>query len=162
MPKVLRIINRLNLGGPTFNAALLTKYMNPKYETMLIGGKEDKSEESSKFILENLGISGILIEDMHRDLGLKNDRKAFLKIKQIIKEFKPDIIHTHASKAGALGRIASLANGNAKLVHTFHGHVFHSYFGSLKTSFYKNIERALALKTDKIIAISERICKIYQ
>lgn len=156
MPKVLRIINRFNLGGPTFNAALLTKYMSPKYETMLIGGKEDKSEESSKFILENLGISGILIEDMHRDLGLKNDRKAFLKIKQIIKEFKPDIIHTHASKAGALGRIASLANGNAKLVHTFHGHVFHSYFGSLKTSFYKNIERALALKTDKIIAISER------
>lgn len=156
MPKVLRIINRFNLGGPTFNAALLTKYMSPKYETMLIGGKEDKSEESSKFILENLGISGILIEDMHRDLGLKNDRKAFLKIKQIIKEFKPDIIHTHASKAGALGRIASLANGNAKLVHTFHGHVFHSYFGSLKTSFYKNIERALALKTVKIIAISER------
>ena len=156
MPKVLRIINRFNLGGPTFNAALLTKYMSPKYETMLIGGKEDKSEESSKFILENLGISGILIEDMHRDLGLKNDRKTFLKIKQIIKEFKPDIIHTHASKAGALGRIASLANGNAKLVHTFHGHVFHSYFGSLKTSFYKNIERALALKTDKIIAISER------
>ncbi len=156
MPKVLRIINRFNLGGPTFNAALLTKYMSPKYETMLIGGKEDKSEESSKFILENLGISGTLIEDMHRDLGLRQDRKAFLKIKQIIKEFKPDIIHTHASKAGALGRIASLANGNAKLVHTFHGHVFHSYFGSIKTSFYKNVERALALKTDKIIAISER------
>ena len=91
MPKVLRIINRFNLGGPTFNAALLTKYMSPKYETMLIGGKEDKSEESSKFILENLGISGILIEDMHRDLGLKNDRKAFLKINQYdaTQPFKP-------------------------------------------------------------------------
>jgi glycosyltransferase involved in cell wall biosynthesis len=156
MPKVLRIINRFNLGGPTFNAALLTRYMSPEFETLLIGGKEQESEESSKYILDNLNISGTLIEEMQRDIGLKNDREAYKKIKQIIKDYKPDIIHTHASKAGAIGRSAGIAYGKAKMVHTFHGHVFHSYFGSFKTNLYKNIERILALRTDKIVAISQR------
>tara|TARA_B100001109_G_scaffold255735_1_gene260429 strand:+ start:2814 stop:4004 length:1191 start_codon:yes stop_codon:yes gene_type:complete len=156
MPKVLRIINRFNLGGPTFNAALLTKYMQPKYDTLLIGGKEQESEESSKHILDDLNIEAQQIAEMQRDLGIKNDRSAYKKILNIIKDFKPDIIHTHASKAGAIGRSAGIAYGKAKMVHTFHGHVFHSYFGPVKTSFYKNIERALALKTDKIVAISSR------
>lgn len=76
MPKVLRIINRFNLGGPTFNAALLTKYMQPKYETLLIGGKEQDSEESSQFILDNLGLKPFLVQEMQRDIGLRNDRAA--------------------------------------------------------------------------------------
>ncbi|MEQ8909216.1 MAG: glycosyltransferase [Vicingaceae bacterium] len=156
MPRVLRIINRFNLGGPTFNAALLTKYMEPEFETLLIGGQAQDTEESSKHILEDLGIEGRLIEEMQRDIGIKNDRSAYKRVLKIIKDFKPDIIHTHASKAGAIGRSAGIAYGKAKLIHTFHGHVFHSYFGPLKTNVYKNIERALALKTDKIVAISPR------
>lgn len=156
MPRVLRIINRFNLGGPTYNAALLTKYLSPEYETLLIGGEAEDSEESSQFILDQLGIEGKIIDEMQRDLGFANDRTAYRKIKQIIKDYKPDIIHTHASKAGAIGRAAGIAYGKAKMVHTFHGHVFHSYFGTIKTNFYKNIERTLALKTDKIIAISNR------
>lgn len=156
MPRVLRIINRFNLGGPTYNAALLTKHLSPDYETLLIGGEAEKSEESSSFILDELGIEGKIIDEMQRDLGFANDRTAYRKIKRIIKDYKPDIIHTHASKAGAIGRAAGIAYGKAKMVHTFHGHVFHSYFGTIKTNFYKNIERTLALKTDKIIAISNR------
>jgi len=156
MPKVLRIINRFNLGGPTFNAALLTKYMAPDYETLLVGGREESSEVSSQHILDNLGIEARFVDEMQRDIGLSNDRQAYKSIKKIIKEFKPDIIHTHASKAGAIGRSAGIAYGKAKIVHTFHGHVFHSYFGSFKTKVYQNIERALALKTDKIVAISPR------
>lgn len=156
MPKVLRIINRFNLGGPTLNAALLTKYMAPEYETILIGGKEEHTEKSSQHILDELNISAHYVDNMQRSIALKNDRQAYKEIKAIIKDFKPDIIHTHASKAGAIGRTAGISYGKAKLVHTFHGHVFHSYFGNLKTNFYKNVERALALKTDKIIAISQR------
>lgn len=156
MPKVLRIINRFNLGGPTFNAALLTKYMAPEFETMLIGGREESSEVSSQHILSDLGVEAHFIDEMQRDIGLSNDRQAYKAIKKIIKEFQPDIIHTHASKAGAIGRSAGIAYGKAKMVHTFHGHVFHSYFGKVKTSIYQNIERALAVKTDKIIAISQR------
>lgn len=156
MTKILRIINRFNLGGPTFNAALLTKYLDDKYETLLVGGPEETSEESSKHILNELGVEAQLIDGMQRDVALKNDRLAYKNIKELINDFKPDIIHTHASKAGAIGRTAGIAYGKAKMVHTFHGHVFHSYFGKLKSNLYKNIERALALKTDKIIAISER------
>ena len=156
MPKVLRIINRFNLGGPTFNAALLTKHMAPEFETLLVGGKEESSEESSQHILDDLDIDAHLVDEMQRDIGLSNDRQAYKAIKKIIKDFKPDIIHTHASKAGAIGRSAGIAYGKAKIVHTFHGHVFHSYFGKLKTNVYKNIERALALRTDKIVAISPR------
>jgi glycosyltransferase involved in cell wall biosynthesis len=155
MPKILRIINRFNLGGPTYNAALLTKYLEPNYETLLIGGKEEESEESSQFILDQLDLNPLIISEMQRDIGIKNDREAYKKIKKLIHEFKPDIIHTHASKAGAIGRTAGIAYGKAKMVHTFHGHVFHSYFGKVKTNVYKNIERTLALKTDKIVAISD-------
>ena len=155
MPKILRIINRFNLGGPTFNAALLTKYLSPKYDTLLVGGREEDSEESSNHILDEIGVKGHLIDGMHRDVAFKNDRIAYKHIKEIIKDYKPDIIHTHASKAGAIGRSAGIAYGKAKMVHTFHGHVFHSYFGRFKSSLYKNIERVLALKTDKIVAISE-------
>ncbi|HIA35477.1 MAG TPA: hypothetical protein EYN89_01780, partial [Flavobacteriales bacterium] len=155
MPKVLRIINRFNLGGPTFNAAYLTKCLAPEFETKLVGGSKDDSEDSSEFIVRNLGIEPVIVPEMKRSINLKNDFTAYKKIYQIIKEFKPDIVHTHASKAGTLGRIAAIRLNVPVIVHTFHGHVFHSYFGSAKTLLYKTIERYLSRKSTKIIAISE-------
>jgi glycosyltransferase involved in cell wall biosynthesis len=156
MTKVLRIINRFNLGGPTYNVAYLTKYMSQEYQTLLVGGAKDESEESSDFIVENLGLKPVIIEEMMREIDFKNDYAAYKKIKQIIQDFKPDIVHTHASKAGTLGRLAAASCNVPVIVHTFHGHVFHSYFGKLKTIFYKNIERFLAKKSTAIIAISEK------
>lgn len=156
MTKVLRIINRFNLGGPTYNVAYLSKYISPEFETLLIGGAKDVSEESSDFIVENLGLKPIVVEEMKREINLKNDYTAYKKIKKIIQEFKPDIVHTHASKAGTLGRLAAYSCNVPIIVHTFHGHVFHSYFGKLKTTFYKNIERFLAKRSTAIIAISEK------
>jgi len=153
--KILRIINRFNLGGPTYNAAYLTKYLESDFETLLIGGAKYEEEESSEFILEKLGLRPIIIPEMQRSINYQNDKIAYKKIKEIIKEFKPDIVHTHASKAGTLGRLAAKKMKVPVIVHTFHGHVFHSYFGKPKTIIYKNIERFLAKKTDKIIAISE-------
>lgn len=153
--KILRIINRFNLGGPTFNAAYLTKYLSDDFETLLVGGEKDETEESSEFILEQLHLSPTLIPEMKRELGFKEDKIAYKKLKNIIKEFKPDIVHTHASKAGTLGRLAAYKCNVPVIIHTFHGHVFHSYFGKTKTIFYKNIERYLAKKSTAIIAISE-------
>jgi len=155
MPKVLRIINRFNLGGPTYNVAYLSKFMEPDYQTILVGGEKDESEDSSQFILDKLGLAPIIIQEMKREIDFKNDRIAYLKIRQLIREHKPDIVHTHASKAGTIGRLAARAENVPVIIHTFHGHVFHSYFGKLKTLFYKNIERFLALISTKIIAISE-------
>ena len=154
MPRILRIVNRFNLGGPTFNSAYLTKYLSPEYKTLLIGGKHTDSEESSDHILNELDVSFLKIEEMSREVSLQNDYKAYKKIKEIIAEFKPDIVHTHASKAGLLGRLAARKMGVKVIVHTFHGHVFHSYFGKLKTEIFRNLEKFLAKRTDKIIAIS--------
>lgn len=153
--KILRIINRFNVGGPTYNAAYLTKYLSPRFETLLVGGQKYEEEESSEFILEQLGIIPIIIPEMQRSINYQNDKIAYQKIKKIIEEYKPDIVHTHASKAGTLGRIAAKKMNVPIVVHTFHGHVFHSYFGKSKTLVYKNIERYLAKKTDRIIAISD-------
>ncbi|MFI5164756.1 MAG: glycosyltransferase, partial [Bacteroidia bacterium] len=156
MPKILRIINRFNLGGPTYNAAYLTKYLSPEFETLLVGGMKDDSEESSEFILKNLGVDYKILPGMKRSINPYNDFLVYNEIKKIIHEFKPDIVHTHAAKAGALGRQAAYSCKVPVIVHTFHGHVFHSYFGGLKTSIYKTIERNLAKKTTAIIAISEK------
>ena len=153
--RILRIINRFNLGGPTYNAAYLTKYLPDDYETLLVGGNHEESEGSSMHIIDELGLDPIIIPEMQRAINPKKDRIALKKIQQLIADFKPDIVHTHASKAGALGRKAAHKAGVAQIYHTFHGHVFHSYFGTLKTNLYKKIERNLAKKSTKIIAISE-------
>ncbi len=155
MPRVLRIINRFNLGGPTYNAAYLSKYLEPEFETLLIGGEKDASEGSSEYIVENLGLKPRVLPEMKRSIDPLKDLKALIKVSKIIKEFKPDIVHTHASKAGTIGRIAASQLKVPVIVHTFHGHVFHSYFSKLKTNIYKGIERNLAKKSDRIIAISE-------
>jgi glycosyltransferase involved in cell wall biosynthesis len=155
MPKILRIINRFNLGGPTYNVAYLSRYLAPDFETLLVGGEKDESEDSSSHILDDLGLNPVIIPEMKREINLINDRKAYLKIKKLITDFKPDIVHTHASKAGTLGRLAADACKVPVILHTFHGHVFHSYFGKAKTLLYKNIERYLASKSTRIIAISE-------
>jgi glycosyltransferase involved in cell wall biosynthesis len=152
--KVLRIINRFNIGGPTYNATFLTRYLGDQYETMLVGGLPEAGESDSLYILEKYGVEPVLLEEMIRQPNFSSDRKAYKRLKAIIKEFKPDIVHTHASKAGALGRKAAKSCKVPIVVHTFHGHVFHSYFGKVKTRVFKEIERNLSKDTDAIIAIS--------
>lgn len=154
MPKVLRIINRLNLGGPTYNAAYLTKHLSAEYETMLLAGMKDDTEASSEFIVRDMGIEPQYIADMHRSINPLNDVKAFFEIIKIIRQYKPDIVHTHAAKSGALGRVAAFVCGVPVIVHTFHGHVFHSYFHPAKTKTFILIERFLAAISTKIVAIS--------
>jgi glycosyltransferase involved in cell wall biosynthesis len=152
--KVLRIINRFNIGGPTFNATFLTRFMSDDFETLLIGGLPEEGEANSLHILKEYGVEPLLIPEMKREPNLKSDRLALKKIKAIIKEFNPDIVHTHASKAGAIGRKAAFSCNVPIVVHTFHGHVFHSYFGKIKTTLFKNIERYLAKRSTGIVAIS--------
>lgn len=155
MPRVLRIINRLNLGGPTYNAAYLSKYMEPEFETLLVSGMKDDAEESSEFIVKNLDLHPVYLPEMYRELNPFRDYKSYYKIRKLIEEFKPDIVHTHAAKAGAVGRLAASHSGVKVIIHTFHGHVFHSYFGTAKTRVFLEIERYLAKRTTKIVTLSE-------
>ena len=92
---------------------------------------------------------------MHREINLRNDLQAYRHLKRIIREFKPHIVHTHAAKAGFLARRAAFELKAPVVIHTFHGHVFHSYFPKIQTRIYIEIERYLAKKTNCIIAISE-------
>ena len=154
--RILRIINRFNIGGPTYNATFLARFMGEQYETMLIGGLPEEGESDSLYILNNYGVEPVLIDELVRNPDLSSDRKAYKRIKEIISEFNPHIVHTHASKAGALGRKAAISCKVPVVVHTFHGHVFHSYFGAAKTLLFKGIERRLAKKSNAIIAISDK------
>ena len=153
--KILRIINRFNIGGPTYNATFLTRFISDDFETLLVGGLPEEGEADSLHILEEYGVTPILINEMQRVPNIISDRKALKKIKEIIKEFKPDIVHTHAAKAGALGRKAAYDCKVPVIVHTFHGHVFHSYFSKYKTEIYRQIEKRLAKRSTGIIAISD-------
>lgn len=155
MPRILRILNRLIIGGPSLNATYLTKYMAPEYETMLVIGGKDDHEQDAMHLAENLGIEPVVVPTMKRAINIVDDRKAYNDIKKIIKDYKPDIVHTHAAKSGAIGRLAASACKVPVIVHTFHGHVFHSYFGKAKTNAFIQIERYLARKSSGIIAISD-------
>lgn len=165
MPKVLRIINRFNLGGPTYNVAYLTKYLSPDYETLLVGGMNDEHEACSDYIIKKLGIHAIKIPEMMREINGYNDMIAYYKIKNIIKRYKPDIVHTHASKAGFIGRRAAIKSNVPVVVHTFHGHIFHSYFNKHRTAVFKKLEQNMAAKSSAIVAISEiqkhELCHIH-
>jgi len=156
MPRVLRIINRFNLGGPTHNAAYLTRYLPSDFETLLVGGPQGENEEGSGHILSSLGIEATILPEMRREVSPWKDRSAYRRIKKIIRDFKPDVVHTHAAKAGAVGRLAASELGVKAVVHTFHGHVFHSYFGPVRTAVFKNVERFLSHRTSQIIAISDK------
>ncbi|RYD51959.1 MAG: glycosyltransferase family 1 protein [Sphingobacteriales bacterium] len=155
MPRVLRILNRLIIGGPALNATYLTKYMAPDWETQLVIGGKDDHEQEADHLTQRLGITPVVISEMKRAINVSEDRKAYLKLKNLIQEFKPDVVHTHAAKSGALGRLAAHACNVPVVVHTFHGHVFHSYFGKAKTRFFVETERYLARKSSGIIAISD-------
>lgn len=155
MTKVLSIVNRFNIGGITYNVTFITSFLDEKYETKLIGGSHEQSEGDSLYIVKEYNVEPTIIKSMQRNPNIISDFKAFLEIRKIIKEFKPDIVHTHASKAGFIGRIAAFSCKTPIVIHTFHGHVFHSYFGKIKTSIILLLEKILASKSTGIIAVSE-------
>jgi glycosyltransferase involved in cell wall biosynthesis len=152
--KIIRIINRFNLGGPTYNVSLLSKYLPEPYETLLIGGKEESHEASSLFIPESMGLKPIQVKSLSRKISPVDDLRAFFEIYTIIKKHKPHIVHTHAAKAGFIGRLAAKLCGVPVIVHTYHGHVFRNYFSPFKTRVIIFTERLLARLSDAIIAIS--------
>jgi glycosyltransferase involved in cell wall biosynthesis len=156
MPKILRIHNRLITGGPSLNALYLTKYLSSQFETLLVVGEKEDHEQNAYFLAEQMGIKPILIPDMGRSIHPLKDYKAYKKVQKIIRDFKPDIVHTHSAKPGAVGRLAASSLNVPAIVHTYHGHVFHSYFGKLKTELIINTERFLAKKSHALIAISDK------
>jgi len=159
--KVLRMIARLNIGGPAIHVHLLTKGLDAKrFEPTLVAGKISPQEGDMSYLFDSLDKEPIIIPELQREINLRMDLKSFQQIFKLIQEEKPDIVHTHTAKAGSSARLAVLIYNllygkNVRAVHTFHGHVFEGYFSRAKSLLFVWTERLLARLTDVIIAISE-------
>ena len=163
--KILRIIARLNIGGPAIHTVILTEGLrNPDFESILACGKPEKDEGDMSYYALRKGVKPVFIPELRREINLSDDITALIKIYKIIKASAPDILHTHTAKAGALGRLAAVLYNCPRffrkrviLIHTFHGHIFDGYFSKARTRLFIFIERLLALFTDKIITVSSSV-----
>ncbi|HET6979233.1 MAG TPA: glycosyltransferase [Pyrinomonadaceae bacterium] len=167
--KVIRIIARLNVGGPAKHVVWLTSGLKDAgFDTLLVTGKVPEGEEDMSYFADELGVTPRYFSEMSREISL-NDAKTVWKLFQLFRRERPDIVHTHTAKAGTVGRTAGflyrwLTPGTligkprqCKFVHTYHGHVFHSYYGRRRTQLFLIIERLLAkLVTDRLIVISRQ------
>jgi len=155
--QVVRLIARLNVGGPAIHTILLAKLLaSERFCSTLITGTISPSEGDMRYLAEEQGVVPYIIPEMGRDIHWYNDLLAFWKLYRVMRKLRPVIVHTHTAKAGMLGRIAAKLAGVPILVHTFHGHVFHSYFSRRKTLLFLWIERILAKFSDAIITLSPK------
>ena len=151
----MRVITRLNIGGPAIHVSLLASRLDPtRYETLLVSGVESGDEGNMLELGRLPPIDPRILPTLGRAISPLDDLRALTGLALLARSFKPDIVHTHLAKAGALGRIAARIAGVRTVVHTYHGSVFRGYFGQRESAVYLGIERALARITTRIVAIT--------
>ena len=159
--RILRVIARLNMGGPAIHVSSLAAGLEPRgYETTLVAGSLARGEDSMAFLAERLDIPVRTIPELQREVSPIDDARSVMRMREIIRELRPHILHTHTAKAGAIARAAALVSGAARpaiLVHTFHGHVLKGYVDPVRTAFFKKVERSLARVTDALVAVSPEV-----
>ena len=161
-PKVIRVIARLNVGGPARHVVLLNEGLERRgYDTLLVHGSVDESEASLEPLAADAGLATVRIAELGRRIRLLDDALAFWKLLRLVFDAKPDIVHTHTAKAGALGRVAAFTFNMTRrrrdrcvIAHTFHGHVLTGYFSAPVNAAVRLVERSLALVTDSVVTIS--------
>jgi glycosyltransferase involved in cell wall biosynthesis len=156
--KVMQIIARMNVGGPAVLVADLMRTLDSsKFETRLVTGYCDENE--SDYLDEvATDIKALRVPGFGRSISIGKDLKVFFLLMREIRRFKPDVVHTHTSKAGILGRLASLlAKPSATRIHTFHGHLLHGYFDSRKVQILILVEKILGLMTHRFVAIGNLV-----
>ena len=161
--RVLRIIARLNIGGPATHVALLDRGLRARgWDCRVIHGRVGDDEHSLEHELGRAGVALHAVDELGRRVRPWSDAVAFWRLLRLVWAYQPDVVHTHTAKAGVLGRIAAeLYNPThpqrrALIVHTFHGHVLHGYFGPAITWMVRVVERLLGYLTDRTVAISQR------
>jgi glycosyltransferase involved in cell wall biosynthesis len=158
--RVLRVIARLNVGGPALHVTYLARGLADRgYETTLVAGDVGRGEESMAFVAENAGVDVVPLHGLSRELSPVHDAVAAWRLARIIRRVRPEVVHTHTAKAGAVGRAATMLAGPRRpvVVHTFHGHVLRGYFGEVGTRVFRAIETILARATDRLIAVSPEV-----
>jgi glycosyltransferase involved in cell wall biosynthesis len=159
--KVLRVIARLNMGGPALHVSYLTAGLRERgYETTLVAGTLAHGEDSMAFVASGLGVTVVTIPELGREISPLRDLIATLRLARLIRRERPQILHTHTAKAGTVGRLAARLAGSARppiVVHTFHGHVLRGYFGPVRSRLFRWLERWLARGTTALIAVSPQV-----
>src|ERR1700733_1252602 len=154
---IARVITRLNLGGPAVHVVLATKHLaRPGFKTTLITGKLAPGERSADELIAELDEPPVVIEQLERDPSFVKDMTTLLRLIRIFRKERPEIVHTHTSKAGALGRLAAWIAGVPIRVHTYHGLVFAEHFSDRRSRFYIGLERLLARLSTRLVTISPK------
>ena len=154
--KIVRILARMNIGGPSIHAVFLTEGLNSaKFRSVLVTGVIGRAEGDMAYFAKQRGVTPLIVPELGREISWWIDLVCVWKLYRLLVRERPDIVHTHTSKAGAVGRVAAMLARVPIRIHTFHGHVFHDYFGPLKTRLFILIERWLAFATTRIVAISQ-------
>ncbi len=159
--RVLRVIARLNMGGPAIHVASLAAGLETRgYHTTLVAGSLARGEDSMAFLAERLGVSVVGVAELQREVSVLHDARSVLRVAELIRSERPHILHTHTAKAGAIARAAALLAGGARppvVLHTFHGHVLKGYFDAGRTAFFRQVERTLARASDVLVAVSPEV-----
>ncbi|MFI5914796.1 glycosyltransferase [Dactylosporangium sp. NPDC051541] len=155
--RILRVLTRMNVGGPSMQVTTLHRHLDPdRYEQRLCTGHvgEDEADYQALFAPE---LPVHRIPTLGRRIGPGGDAYAFAKLFAHMREFRPHIVHTHTAKAGVLGRLAAVAAGVPVRVHTFHGHLLHGYFSARATRVMTAVESALARRTQRLVSVGAQV-----
>lgn len=154
--RILRVIARLNVGGPAHHVSLLSGLDGPRWETLLVHGRTGPGEEALTDPADRLGARRRELAVLGPRIRPFADVRAVAELVMLIREYRPQVIHTHTAKAGLIGRLAAaiVSPRDTVVVHTYHGHVLEGYFGRAKSLLYRGLERILAARCDVLIGVS--------
>ena len=159
--RIVHAIARLNVGGAARHVLELAAAQRADgHEVVVVAGTLAEGEESMAYLGERLGVDTIDLPALQRELSPRRDAAAVRALRRILRERGPHVLHTHTAKAGATGRVAARIAGRGRpriLVHTYHGHVLSGYFDPGREQVYRTIERALARRTDALVAVSDEV-----
>jgi glycosyltransferase involved in cell wall biosynthesis len=154
--RVMQIMTRLAVGGAASHAIFLTERLQaPDFQSILLIGRTEQNEGNVEYIAQERGLELIRIPGLGREVSPKSDLLTLVHLYQQMRRFRPDIVHTHLSKAGAVGRLAARLARVPIVIHTYHNNIFQGYFSKRRAALFLRIERALARCTDAIIVLGE-------
>ena len=159
--RIIRAIARLNMGGPALHVAYLAAELKSRgFRTTLVAGELAHGEGSMSYVAQERGVPIVSVPELHREISPIRDAVAVARLAALIRRERPHILHTHTAKAGTVGRLAALCVPRRQrplVIHTFHGHVLHGYFGPVRSATFRVLERLLAAGTDVLIAVSPQV-----
>ncbi len=157
--KIVRVIARMNIGGPAIHVTLLNAGLDPtRYESVLVSGLENPGEGNLLGWAASKGVHPVMVPEMIGEATFKlRDVAALRKLYALLRREQPEVVHTHTAKAGFVGRVAAKFAGVPIIVHTYHGHVLRGYYGPLRTRLLAQMEKTLARFSDRIVAVSETL-----